>query len=212
MGTAVMIIGSSGSGKSTSLRNLPDEKYSLIEVNGKPLPFKSKKKFVHTDKYDEIGALIARAKNDIIVIDDSQYLLANEFMNRAKEKGYEKFTDIGFNFWNLINSVSKLPKNKVVYFLHHSDTDQFGSVTAKSIGKLLTEKISIEGMFTIMIRAMKSEGKYYFSTQSDGLDPVKTPMGMFAEQYIDNDISVVDEAIRNYYELNGEVKNENSLL
>jgi hypothetical protein len=212
MGTAVMIIGPSGVGKSASLRNLPDDKYSLIEVNGKPLPFKSKKKFVHTDKYEEITALLGRAKSDIIVIDDSQYLMANEFMRRGKEKGFEKFTDIGTSFWELINTVSKLPPNKIVYFLHHSDVDQYGNVTMKTIGKLLSEKVSLEGMFTILLRAGKSDGRYYFSTQSDGLDPVKTPMDMFSEQYIDNDIAIVDSAIREYYGLQAEVKKDANTL
>jgi len=196
-----MIIGPSGSGKSTSLRNIPSAEYGLIEVNGKALPFRSDKKFVSTDQYPQIKTLLSNMKQNIGIIDDSQYLMANEFMRRATEKGYDKFNDIGMAFWDLVRSIEKLPREKIVYFLHHSDVDQYGTVSAKSIGKMLTEKISIEGMFTIMLRAGKQDGRYYFTTQSDGLDPVKTPMEMFKDQQIDNDLWLVDKVIRDFYGL-----------
>lgn len=214
MGIPIFIVGKSGSGKSTSLRNFPAEKYSLIEVDGKPLPFRSTKKYITTDNYSKIMELIGTAKNDAIVIDDSQYLMANEFMRRSKESGYQKFNDIGSNFFNLINLIKSLPKEKIVYFLHHEETDQYGNVTAKTIGKMLDDKVSLEGKFTIVIRAMYRDDEYVFSTKTDGMDTTKTPMGMFPDAYIDNDLYVVDQVVREYYGIT-EVKGgkvENTLV
>ena len=201
MGKAVMVLGKSGVGKSTSLRNIPDNIYSVVEVNGKPLPFRSKKKPFNTDDYTKISAFMAKTPADIIVIDDSQYLMANEFMRRAKEKGFEKFMDIGLSFWNLINEVQKLPENKIVYFLHHVEDDGQGGMKEKTIGKMLDEKICIAGMFSIVLYADKSDKEYYFATQNDGKNPAKTPMGMFELRHIDNDLLIVDQAIREYYEM-----------
>jgi hypothetical protein len=195
-----MILGRSGVGKSASMRNIPEDRYSLVEVNGKPLPFKTKKQAYNTDDYAKISRFMHDTPADIIVIDDSQYLMANEFMRRGKEKGYEKFTEIGINFWNLINEVQKLPANKIVYFLHHTETDINGDVKEKTIGKMLDEKICIAGMFTIVLFADKCDKEYFFSTQSDGKTPAKTPMGMFDKATIDNDLYAVDAAIRAYYE------------
>ena len=201
MGKAVMVLGKSGVGKSTSLRNIPDNIYSVVEVNGKPLPFRSKKKTLNTDDYLKISNFMAKTPADIIVIDDSQYLMANEYMRRAKEKGFEKFTDIGLNFWNLINEVAKLPENKIVYFLHHVEDDGQGGMKEKTIGKMLDEKICIAGMFSIVLFADKSDKEYFFATQNDGKNPAKTPMGMFDLRHIDNDLLIVDTAIRSYYEM-----------
>jgi hypothetical protein len=201
LGKAVFILGKSGNGKSTSLRNIPDNTYSVVEVCGKPLPFRTKKKALNTDDYTKISGFMAKTPADIIVIDDSQYLMANEFMRRAKEKGFEKFTDIGLNFWNLINEVSKLPENKIVYFLHHVEDDGQGGMKEKTIGKMLDEKICIAGMFSIVLYADKSDKEYFFATQNDGKNPAKTPMGMFEARHIDNDLLVVDQAIRAYYEM-----------
>lgn len=201
MGKAVMVLGKSGAGKSTSLRNIPDNIYSVVEVNGKPLPFRSKKKTFNTDDYTKISGFMAKTPADIIIIDDSQYLMANEFMRRAKEKGFEKFTDIGLNFWNLINEVSKLPENKIVYFLHHVEDDGQGGMKEKTIGKMLDEKICIAGMFSIVLFADKSDKEYFFATQNNGTNPAKTPMGMFEARHIDNDLLIVDQAIRAYYEM-----------
>ena len=200
MGIPVMILGRSGVGKSASMRNIPEDRYSVVEVNGKPLPFKTKKASYNSSDYANISAYMHKTPADIIVIDDSQYLMANEFMRRAKEKGYEKFTEIGLNFWNLINDVQSLPAHKIVYFLHHVETEDNGFIKEKTIGKMLDEKICIAGMFTIVLYADKSDKTYYFDTQSNGKTPAKTPMGMFEKQTIDNDLYAVDTAIRAYYE------------
>lgn len=202
MGLPVLIIGPSGSGKSASMRNLDPASFGLINVARKPLPFKSTKQPKNTDNYAEITATLSRATSDIIIIDDAQYLMANEFMRRAKEKGFEKFTEIGLNFFNLINHViDAMPAQKVVYFLGHTELDNNGGTKFKTIGRMLDDKITIEGLFTIVLRALSQDGQYWFSTRTDGADPVKTPIGMFQEGYINNDIAILDRAIRDYYGL-----------
>jgi len=201
MGIAVMILGKSGAGKSTSLRNLDPQTYSVVEVNGKPLPFKTKKRTINTDVYANVSRVLQEAPCDIVVVDDSQYLMANEFMRRAREKGFEKFTEIGVNFWNLVNEVQKLPENKIVYFLHHLEVDEYGNSKEKTIGKLLDDKICIAGMFSIVILAEKRDKEFVFDTQNDGQSPAKTPIGMFPDRVIENDLVLVDRAIRGFYDL-----------
>ena len=201
MGTAVMILGKSGVGKSASMRNLPDNIYSVVEVDGKPLPFRGKKKAFNTDDYKRITQIMHTTPTDIIVIDDSQYLMANEFMRRSRESGYNKYTEIGVNFWNLINEVQKLPESKIVYFMHHSEDDGLGGIKEKTIGRMLDEKICIVGMFSIVLVADKTDKDYIFRTQNDGRSPAKTPIGMFEQKVIDNDLQVVDSTIREYYEM-----------
>lgn len=201
MGIAVMILGKSGAGKSTSLRNLDPQTYSVVEVNGKPLPFKTKKRTINTDVYANVSRVLQEAPCDIVVVDDSQYLMANEFMRRAREKGFEKFTEIGVNFWNLVNEVQKLPENKIVYFLHHLEVDEYGNSKEKTIGKLLDDKICIAGMFSIVILAEKRDKDFVFDTQNDGQSPAKTPIGMFPDRVIENDLVLVDKGIREFYDL-----------
>ena len=214
MGVPVMILGASGTGKSASMRNLAPDCYGLVNVARKPLPFRSNKKALNSDDYPTIRATMGRATSNIIVIDDAQYLMANEYMRRSAEKGFEKFTDIGKNFWELVRYVTDLPAEKVVYFMGHVEVDAFGNTKFKTIGKLLDEKITVEGMFTIVLRTLVQDGHYYFSTQNNGVDTVKTPIGLFAEPYIDNDLAQVDAAIRDYFGLTiaPEVKHAKSLV
>ena len=201
MGIPVLILGESGSGKSASLRNFKPEEIGIINVNGKPFPFRNQLKSVNTDSYTKIQSALKNSKVKTLVIDDSQYLMANEFMRMAKVTGYQKFTDIGLNFWNLINTVSSLPDDKIVYFLHHIETTDSGRQKIKTIGKMLDEKITLEGMFAIVLKTSVHDGHYYFSTQNNGLDTVKTPIGMFESDEIENDLKAVDTAIRKYYEI-----------
>lgn len=201
MGVAVLILGGSGNGKSASLRNVPEDKCLVINVADKPLPFKNHMESVSTDQYPEIIKQMKLTKKKIIVIDDAQYLMANEFMRRAGERGFDKFTEIGQKFWTLIQTVKELQKDVTVYFLAHIERDQDGNEKIKTIGKLLDEKITIEGMFTIVLKATVSDGVYTFSTQSNGHDTVKSPIGMFPSMMIDNDLWYVDKKIREYYEI-----------
>lgn len=202
MGIPVLILGESGSGKSASMRNFSEGEIGLINVAGKPLPFKSKIKAFMSDDYMMIEDVIKRAKTKTIVIDDAQYLMANEFMRNANVTGYQKFTDIAKNFWALVQLViNELQDDSVVYFLGHIERDNNGNEKFKTIGKMLDEKITVEGMFTIVLKTQVQDGKYQFVTQTNGMDTVKSPLGMFSELYIDNDLKMVDQTVRNYYEI-----------
>lgn len=205
MAIVVMILGESGTGKSASLRNFKPEDMALINVMGKPLPFRARGfETMNTDDYGEIQRFLAKTEKPSIVIDDAQYLMANEFMRRAREKGYEKFTEIGQNFWNLINFCRKMDDNKIIYFLQHTETSADGStVKAKTIGKMLDEKVSLEGMFAIVLRTSVEDGVYTFRTQNSGQDTVKSPVGMFDDIQIPNDLKLVDTKIREYYDITG---------
>lgn len=202
MGQAVLIIGESGTGKSASLRNFEMGEVTYFNVAGKPLPFKGKFiREVDGDSYRQIKKGLKELETPVAVIDDCQYLMANEYMRRSDERGYDKFTEIAKNFWELITMVSELPFDKVVYFLSHIDTDVNGKEKIKTIGKLLDEKITVEGLFTIVLKTKVQDGKFSFSTQNNGNDTVKSPIGMFNANEIDNDLKNVDTVIREYYEM-----------
>ena len=204
MGLPVLILGESGTGKSASMRNFSEKDVAVINVVGKPLPFKNKISCETTDDYRKIKNHLEAITSQgckSIVIDDAQYLMSNEFMRRAMERGYDKFTEIAQNFWTLVNSIKELPNDVIVYFLAHIERDQNGNEKIKTIGKLLDEKITVEGMFTIVLKTNVMDGVYSFLTQNSGHDTVKSPIGMFPTFAIDNDLKYVDEKIRNYYEL-----------
>jgi hypothetical protein len=194
-----MIYGQSGTGKSTSLRNFNPDDVALINVSGKPLPFKSAFKSLKTDSYEKIAAALHSVSQKIIVIDDATYLMANEFMRTVSQKGYEKFNSMALNFFTLIRACSALPDDVTVYFLGHSEIGDNGNEKFKTIGKMLDDKITLEGLFTVVLKTVVQDGKYYFSTQNNGQDTVKSPIGMFDEPLIDNDLAAVDKAIREYW-------------
>ena len=195
----VLIIGQSGSGKSTSMRNFEEKELGVINVLGKPLPFKNSLKMANTDNYEEIKQIIANAKTPAIVVDDSNYLITNEFMRTSKDTGFQKYNDMGNHFWDLVNYTKDLEGKKIVYFFMHSETTEDGRVIPKTIGKMLNEKVCIEGMFTIVLRAMYDNGRYIFKTKTNGYDVCKTPLDMFEDEVIDNDLKKVDSVIRDYY-------------
>ncbi len=214
MAISTVVMGKSGTGKSTSMRNLDPNKVLLIQPLRKPLPFKSvawkawngKEKtgtIAVTDNADHICAAITNAaKNgkEIVIVDDFQYVMANEFMRRAREKGYEKFTEIGLNAWNIAKAAIDAPNNVRVYLLTHTDTDEYGqNAKIKTLGKMLDDKITMDGMFTIVLKTGLHDGQYLFATKNDGTDNVKTPMGLFESDFIDNDLAAVDAAIVEYY-------------
>ena len=201
MGIPVMIFGESGSGKSTSLRNFKAGEVSVINVSKKPMPFKNNGiATVNTNDYQQITGLLLKSQNKSIVIDDATYLLVGEFMRSAKTAGFQKFTDMALNFYGLVQLViDKLPPEKIVYFLGHVDRDANGNERFKTIGKLLDEKVTLEGLFTIVLKTEVHDRHYTFATQTNGMDTVKSPMGMFEHLQIDNDLQVVDKKIREYY-------------
>lgn len=203
MGFKVLILGESGTGKSASMRNFKNDEVLLINVANKLLPFKQKGgKFetLSTDDYFKIKQAIKKTDKKVIVIDDAQYLMANEFMRRATEKGFDKFTEIAQNYWELCQAIDNISNDKIVYILSHVERDQNGNEKAKTIGKLLDEKITIEGLYTIVLKTLIQDGKYYFQTQNNGADTCKSPMGLFDTYLIENDLKAVDSAIRDYYD------------
>lgn len=210
MSIAAFILGESGTGKSTSLRSMSPADTLLIQSIRKPLPFRSNGwKYVDkdggnilvSDLSQTIIAAMHKTKRPIIVIDDFQYILANEFMRRTDERGFDKFTDIGKHAWDILSAASALSDHVRVYILSHTETSESGRVKAKTIGRMLDEKITIEGMFSIVMRTCVINGQYLFSTKNNGSDTVKTPLGLFDADHIDNDLAAVDAAIVDYYQL-----------
>ncbi|MEY2669748.1 MAG: hypothetical protein RLZZ577_64 [Bacteroidota bacterium] len=214
MGIPVLIIGKSGMGKSTSLKTFKNEEIGLINVLGKQLPFKNKIDSFTCDDYKKITEILKRTSKKIIIIDDAGYLITNHFMKGHADAGtgnavFAFYNKIGDNFWNLIETIKGLSADKIVYLMMHEDKNDFGDIKPKTIGKILDEKVCLEGLFTIVLRSQKSNDKYIFSTQSNGFDVAKSPMDMF-EKEIDNDLKMVDIKIREYWELNNlESKEEN---
>ena len=206
----VLLIGQSGSGKSTSLRNFKKEEVAVVNVLGKPLPFKSDIKAGKCDDYATILKAIASTPKKTIVIDDANYLITNEFMNKSSVKGFDKYNEMGNNFFNLINGIKNIKGGKTVYLIMHEDTDENGNVKPKTIGKLLDDKVNIQGMFTICIRSMFDNGNYIFRLKTNGQDCVKTPFGMFESDSMDNDLKAFDEVVREYYELDKVEENNES--
>jgi len=214
-----MILGQSGTGKTTSLRNLEASKTLLIQAVKKPLPFRSDgwgwydkdtKPDGNVFVSDNAGFIIKamqKTSRDVIVIDDFQYILANEFMRRVLDKetgnaAFAKYNEIAHNAWSILMAASQLADNKRVYILGHTQEDENGRIKAKTIGKLLDEKITLEGLLTIVLRTTVINGQYLFNTKNNGLDTVKSPIGLFEDDQIDNDLSAIDASIVNYYSTN----------
>jgi len=200
MAKAILVMGKSGTGKSYSMRNFADGEVGIINVLSKDLPFRNAPKTFDTDDYNNIKIALEKSKASTLVIDDAGYLITNEFMRRSNEKGYQKFTDLATNFFNLIMFVKKeLDPKKIVYLVMHEEEKDMGEVKPKTIGKLLDEKITIEGLFTIVLRSHKTQDGYFFRTQSNGYDVAKSPADMFETEEIDNDLKMVNNIIKEYY-------------
>lgn len=203
MGVAVLILGASGSGKSTSLRNFKRGEVCVLNVAGKPLPFRGNLDVVNNATYESIWATLKDGEFKSYVVDDSQYLLAFEMFDRAKETGYGKFTDIALRFRNMISYVARnTSPDTIVYFLHHTEETDSGKIKAKTVGKMLDNQLTVEGLFSTVLLATTDGMNYKFVTQSDGTTTAKSPMGMF-EKEIDNDLKFVDDTIREYWGLKG---------
>ena len=198
MGIPVLILGESGSGKSASLRNFKQGEIMVFNVANKPLPFREKLDCLDKSGYRAIFEEFKAQKYKRYVVDDSQYLLAFESFAKAKENGYQKFTNMALHFYSLIKTVTEgLPDDTVVYFLHHVQKTDYG-IKAKTIGKMLDDQLTVEGLFSIVLMAEFDNGRYYFRTQTNGNDTVKSPIGMF-DREIDNDLKTVDQKIREYW-------------
>jgi len=212
MSIAALILGNSGSGKSTSLRNLDPAHTLLIQCISKPLPFRSEGwtlrskanpqgNIYRTDNSAHIVTAMERSTAEVVVIDDYQAVMVNELMGRSTEKGYEKFTDIAKGAWNVFNAAGKLAEHRRIYILAHTQTDELGNIRMKTVGKMVDQTLVPEGYFTIVLRTEIINGNYLFSTQTNGQDCCKSPVNMFDEKYIQNDLKYVDESIVKFYEL-----------
>ena len=204
MAQKVLILGDSGTGKSASLRNFKEDEILVINCAGKPLPFKNKFETV-SPKFERMTQDILKAMDEtnkkVIVIDDAQYIMSFQYMRRIKENGWDKWNDIQGDFFNIIKACDYMPDDVIVYFLSHIQRNDEGYEKIKTMGKMLDEKITIEGLFTTVLKTSVKDGNYYFLTQNSGLDTVKSPIGMFPSYAIDNDLKYVDTKIRNYYEI-----------
>ena len=199
MGVSVLILGYSGSGKSTSLRNFEEGEVGIFNVAGKPLPFRKKLPVANRAGYSTIMQALPRGKMRAYVSDDANYLMAFQNFAMARQTGYGKFTEMAVNFEQLLEAANATDDDTIVYFMMHPDTDEAGRLKPKSIGKMLDNQLTIEGMFPIVLLAERDEQGFCFITQSDGTTPVKAPMGMFDQARIDNDLKAVDSTIREYW-------------
>lgn len=201
MGIPVLILGESGSGKSTALRNFDPEEVGIFNVASKPLPFKKKLKSVNGARYQTILTALSKPKLKTYVVDDSQYLMAFESFEKANETGYGKFTTMAVNYYSLIQYViNQTPPDVIVYFLQHTERDDSGRLKAKTLGRMLDNQLTLEGLFSIVLLCKVEGTEHYFETQSDGYSTAKSPMDMFPAR-IDNDLKLVDTTIRAYWEL-----------
>ena len=213
MATAVLIMGESGSGKSASLRNFAPNEISVFNVTSKPLPFKQgKTKLPKIDNatYADIANALANPNKRAYVIDDAGYLLSFEMFKRANETGYSKFTDMAKNFFDMLDFINtKLPNDIIVYITMHTEDDsEMHRVKVKTIGKMLDQNLKIEGLFSIVLRAVQTEDGYKFVTRDDMVSTAKSPIGMWEEDMIDNDLKAVDATIREYYDMKPLVDNK----
>lgn len=202
MGIPVLILGESGSGKSTSLRNFEPDEIGIFNVASKPLPFRKPLKKVDGATYATIAKSLSKPALKAYAIDDSQFLMCFAAFDRAMETGYQKFTQFALDFYSLVKFViEQTPPDVIVYFLHHTETGDNGKVKAKTIGKMLDSQLTVEGLFSIVLLCVSDSSTHKFITQSDGMTTAKSPMEMFPME-IDNDLKAVDTAIREYWNLN----------
>ncbi len=203
MGVPVLIMGETGSGKTYSLKNFDPATVGIFSVEKGRLPFKGDFKVVKHATYNDIGKIFAAPKLKRYVVDDSQYLLVNELFDRAKDSGYQKYTDMALNFRNLIHAVNhNLPDDVIVYFLHHTEQDSnTGKTKAKTVGRMIDQYLTLEGCFDIVLLTAVEGNQHFFITQSDGYTTAKSPEGMFPDIRIPNDLSAVDGQIREYWGL-----------
>lgn len=203
MGVPILILGESGSGKTYSIRNFDPKEVGIFSVRKGTLPFPNGKDFKVAKRadYSVIYKVLKEPKLKTYIIDDSQYLMVNEFFRKANDSGYKKYTDIGKNFSDLFEYIAyQLPDDVIVYFLHHTQTTTDGKVKAKTVGQMLDNYLTLEGCTDIVLLAQTDGSNHYFITQSDGCTTAKSPEGMF-EMKIPNDLKAVDEAVRKYWGL-----------
>jgi hypothetical protein len=217
MSKALLILGDSGSGKTASLMNLEPFTTLLIQSEKKDLPFRPKGwgpfssdpekgslegSINVSNDYQVIKAAMGgavKAGKKVIIIDDANYLMMGEEFRRVKETGFGKFSEMALHFLSLVQFAKTLPDDVIVVIMAHSQTSPEGKVSIKTTGKMLDEKVIVEGLFTMVMMCKVREGKHYFETKTNGNTPAKMPIGMFDSNEIDNDLKIVVETINDYY-------------
>jgi len=203
MAVPVIVYGKSGSGKSRSLKNFAEDEIYLVNILGKMMPFKGQFKYTTDgDNVQTIMAGLAKMPTNAAVIDDFGYIMTNMWM-RGHGAGdqFKLYSTIGDTVWNLIEYIKNLPRDKVVYLIMHDDTGDDGFSKLRTIGKLLDQKVCIEGMVTVVLHSIIKGEKHLFRTNSDGSDLAKSPEGMFPEAEMENDLKAMDGYIREYWGL-----------
>ena len=216
MGMPILCYGKSGSGKSRSLKFFAEDEILLINIEGKELPFRNTFKYrVRTDSLDTIISQIQKMPCKIAVIDDAGYLMTHHFMdNHRNKKGnasFDMYDEIADKMYFLVKRIkNEVPEDVTVYIMLHEDTNDMGETKLRTIGKLIDNKVCLEGMVTVCIRCMSDNGKHFFRTQTDGFDITKTPEDMFTEEEveIDNNLKFVDDKVREFYGLPKTIKEE----
>lgn len=199
MGVVVVVLGKSGSGKSTSLRNFEPGEVGILNVMGKPLPFRKRLDSTDTSDYKTIKACIESGRRRAWVVDDAGYLMQLDNFARARETGYGKFVDIAVNFEQLIVAAQAAPRDTVTYLLMHPEADADGHEKIKTAGRMIDEKFGIEGAVPVLLDCEVRDGRHVFVSENDGTNLAKAPIGMFPEPVFDNDLKAVDAAIRDYW-------------
>lgn len=203
MAVPVIVYGKSGSGKSRSLKNFAEDEIYLVNILGKMMPFKGNFKYItNGDDLQKITAGLAKMPTNAAVIDDFGYIMTNMWM-RGHSAGdqFKLYSNIGDTVWNLIEFIKNLPRDKIVYLMMHDDVDELGFSKLRTIGKLLDQKVCIEGMVTVVLHNVIKGDKHLFRTNSDGNDLAKSPEGMFPELEMENDLKAADTLIREYWGL-----------
>lgn len=209
MAIGVLVLGESGTGKTYSIKNLDPSEVKILSVQKPILPFRGKYEVVKTPTGDDIIRELENTKKKIIVIDDFQYILGIPMMQRIGEKGWEKFNDIQQGYSDVLDTLNTLPDDVIVYFTSHvMYNDDTGRIQIKTIGKALDKYLTVEGLFMIVLGTQVVENHYYFITQNNGSNTLKSPEGMFPTLAIPNDLAYVTDKIRNYYYMDGAKSDE----
>ena len=209
MAIGALLLGESGTGKSYSMKNFAPDQVKILSVHKPILPFRGKYEIVKTPDCDSIVREMQNTDKKSIVIDDFQYILGLPMMRRISEKGWEKYSEIQQPYFDVLDAIDDLPDDVIVYLTSHvMHNDETGKVQIKTIGKALDKYVTIEGLFMIVLGTQVVDGKYYFVTQNNGANTLKSPEGMFPSLLIPNDLKYVDDKIRNYYSMDGAMTDE----
>lgn len=215
MARLIGLMGESGSGKTTSMRNLDPKSTFYIDCDKKGLSWKGwkktysadKKNYYKTDMVSTVAILLDKINTQdnmkhikVVVVDTLNGLMVADEVRRMKEKGYDKWQDLAQCIWQLIDQAMEMRDDLTIIFVCHSQTqkedDGYTFTRIKTSGKKL-DKLCIETKLTTVLQAVCEGGEYKFKVHADN-STAKTPMGAFEEDEIDNDIVLVLNALKEY--------------